>query len=137
MDRADIVERLAKSIAGAERHPLGIAGLMIESEVAAGRKPVQPGATVPFDFPADDWVSPAVVSIDGDEVRIIAILAQRIGGGSFRRLIDNIIAAGLRPVVVEPVGTIMPAIMKRWGWRGRRVGGGWESCVEFRPPRAA
>lgn len=134
MNRAAIIERLADHIAGVKSHPLGVAGFMIEDEIAAGRAVMQPGSVWPFDFPAEDWVFPAVVSHDGREVHIVAILAQEPGKGAFRRLIANIEGAGLSPVVVCPVGQTMPAILKRWRWKRRIVGRGFERVDEWRPP---
>lgn len=133
MDRSDILDRIAEVLAGARSQPLGVAGLMIESEIAAGRQIIQPGDAEPFLFLADDWVYPAVVSYSGRDVWITAILAKHPGRGAFRRLIGNIQGAGLRPVVVEPIGQMMPAILKRWGWRGRRVGSGIDQTSEWRP----
>lgn len=107
---------------------------MIEDQLALGRVVVQPGAKTPFDFPADDWVYPTVVSHDRREVFIVAILAKEPGSGAFRRLINNITAAGLTPVVVCPVGVIMPAILKRWRYRCAVRGRGFERVDEWRPP---
>jgi hypothetical protein len=133
VNRSRVVDMLADTLARASHHPLGVAGLMIMSEIEAGRRCVQPGDAEPFDFPKNDWHFPAVVSLDGAEVRIIAILANEPGSGAFSRLIRNIRAAGLSPVVVEPVGLAMPAILKRWGWRGRRAGFGMDVTWEWRP----
>jgi hypothetical protein len=134
MNRDALVTKLADHIAGKRSHPLGVAGFMIEDQIALGRAVVQPGSIWPFDFPKADWVFPTVVSHDGREVFIVAILAQEPGNGAFRRLIGNIRGAGLTPVVVCPVGAIMPAILKRWGWVERIVGNGWEAVDEWRPP---
>jgi hypothetical protein len=116
--------------------PLGMAGVMMSNEVAAGRRLVQPGATTPFAFPADDWAFPQVVALDGAEVRIVAILARTPGRGAFRRLIDAICAAGFQPVVIEPIGVTMPAILARWGWRCTVRGEGFDRIEEWRPTAA-
>jgi len=134
VNRAALIDRLADHIAGVRSHPLGVAGFMIEDEIAAGRAVMQPGSVWPFDFPAADWVFPTVVSHDGREVHIVAILAQNPGSGAFRRLIANIEAAGLSPVVVCPVGVVMPAILKHWRWKRRIVGRGFDRVDEWRPP---
>jgi hypothetical protein len=123
----------AGAVLAGQTHPLGMAGVMLAEEVAAGRKPIQPGATEPFVFSADDWEFPQVVSLDGREVRITAVLARRPGTGAFRRLLAAIQAAGLKPVVVEPVGVTMPAILARWGWRRTVVGHGFRRVEEWRP----
>lgn len=133
LNRAAMVDAIADMLIARRCHPLGMAGVMIDQEIAAGRQPIQPGATEPFDFPAADWTFPQVVSLDGREVRLVAILANAPGNGAFRRLIANIRAAGLAPVVIAPVGVVMPAIMERWGWRQTIIGSGWEVFDEWRP----
>lgn len=87
-------------------------------------------------FIKDDWIGDPVVSIKGDEVRIVAILAKTPGAGAFGRLIDGILAAGLKPIVVEPVFMTMPAIMERWGWRRRNIGQDFEPYRTFYEPTA-
>lgn len=66
------------------------------------------------------WPSHIVVSLDGAEVRIIAIIATRRGDGAFKRMVTGIVAAGLCPVVIEPMFG-MPSILRRWGWSGKKV----------------
>lgn len=133
MNRTELVNRIADTLAGAERHPLGVAGLMIMDQQAAGRRCVQPGDKEPFDFPAEDWHFPAVVSVADGEVRLIAIMATPPGNGALRRLIANIYAVGLKPVICEPVGVAMPAILRKWGWRRRTIGKGYDQTEEWRP----
>jgi hypothetical protein len=133
----DMIARLLDVLTSGARHPLGVAGIMIESEIAAGRTPIQPGYEGRFSFSATDWHFPAVVSFDGEEVRLIAILANTPGRGALRRLVAAITQAGLRPVIVEPVGPTMPAILARWGW-GRKIKGvGEERLEEWRPKATA
>ncbi len=134
MERSALIDQIADILAGAAKHPLGVAGLMIMGEQKAGRRCVQPGDAAPFVFPAEDWCYPAVVSVADGEVRLIAILATPPGNGALRRLLANIRDAGLRPVICEPVGTIMPAILKRWRWKRRIVGDGMDRTEEWRPP---
>jgi hypothetical protein len=133
MDRADLANYVTNMLVGAQRHPLGMAGLMIESEINAGHQPVQPGCVSPFAFPLTDWPFPQVISLDGSEVRLVAIRASNPGSGALSRLIEAIQDAGLRPVIVAPVGSAMPAILRHWGWRWRVVGRGWEQVEEWRP----
>ncbi|GIK47970.1 MAG: hypothetical protein BroJett013_06670 [Alphaproteobacteria bacterium] len=85
-------------------------------------------------LPADDWHGSVVVSLDGAEVRLVAILALR--AGSFRRLLAALASHGLRPVVICPIGPIMPALMQRYGWVRRDVGRGWDREEQWRPPAA-
>lgn len=132
-----VADRLADVLASGRRHPLGVAGLLIASEIEAGRTPIQPGYEGAFALSADDWHYPAVVSLDGDEVRLVAILANRPGTGALRRLIDGIRQAGKRPVIVEPIGPTMPRILKRWGWVRSIRGDGEERMEEWRPRAAA
>lgn len=130
-----VAHLLADVIATGRRHPLGVAGIMIDAEIAAGRTPIQPGYSERFSFSSADWHTPAVVSLEGNEVRLVAILATNPGHGSLRRLVRAIENAGLRPVIVEPVGRVMPAILKRWGWKRRIKGAGEERLEEWRPGR--
>lgn len=118
-------------------NPLGGAGVMMLAEAQSGRRPIQPGATMPFAFSADDWAFPQVVSVEGQEVRLVLIEARQPGNGAFRRLIDAIQAAGFTPVVIEPVGVTMPAIMAAWGWRPTTAGRGLSRVEEWRPPTSA
>jgi len=83
---------------------------------------------------ADDWHESNVVSVDGSEVRLVAILAKR--RGSFRRLLAALASHGLRPVVVCPIGPIMPAIMAHLGWVKRDIGSGWDAEEQWRPAQA-
>lgn len=133
MNRSALLDRIADVIATGRAHPLGVAGIMIDAETAAGRTVVPVGSVTPFAVPVEDWVAPTVIAVDGGEVRIIAILAKCQGNGAFRRLVESIQAAGLSPVVVEPVGLVMPAILKHWGWTGRTIGRGFERFEEWRP----
>lgn len=80
---------------------------------------------------ADDWVGSNVVSVDGDEVRLVAILAKR--PGSFRRLLATLATHGLKPVVICPIGPMMPAILKHYGWVKREIGSGWNAEEQWRP----
>jgi hypothetical protein len=124
---------IEKMIAQRAAHPLGMAGVMMENELAAGFRLVQPGHA-PFDFAEADWAfGQQVVSLDHDEVRLVIITARHPGHGSFRRLIDAIADAGLKPVVVEPIGATMPAIMARWGWSRSVKGTGFKRVEEWRP----
>lgn len=83
---------------------------------------------------ADDWHESNVISMDGAEVRLVAILAKR--PGSFKRLLASLASHGLKPVVVCPVGPIMPAIMRHYCWEKRELGSGWDAEEQWRPPAA-
>lgn len=104
--------------------------IMRGDEVKAGRRVVIPGDE-PW-LPAEDWHQTNVVSVDGLTVRLIAISALKPGHGAFRRLIAAIQAAGLSPCIVEP-SREMRETLKRWGWKGRRYGFGFESEERWKP----
>lgn len=105
---------------------------MWDAEIAAGRRVLLAGLS-PI-LPICDWEPTSVVSQESDEVRLILLHAKRIGGGAFKRALAAIREAGLRPVVVGPIGPIMPAMMKRWGWVETIIGEGWDAQDEWRPP---
>lgn len=104
--------------------------IMRRDEIERGRLVIRPG-DAPW-FSASEWEPTCVASMQGDDVRLIAILARRPGEGAFRRLIASIVAAGKRPVVVAP-SVEMRATLKRWGWRGRTVGRDIETEERWTP----
>lgn len=106
--------------------------IMRDDERERGHRIVVPGEVAWL--PADDWHHTVVVSIAGDKVRLIAILANRPGTGAFRRLVSAINEAGLMPVVIAP-SYEMRATLKRWGWKGRTSGYGLDSEERWAPRR--
>lgn len=90
-----------------------------DHEIELGHWPV-PVGSVPW-LPAKDWHEHDCVAMDGDEVRLVAIAARRPHTGALGRLLAGIAAAGLRPVVVNPMDE-MEGILRAWGWRRVRVG---------------
>lgn len=130
---SDHDRQVAAEIAAIFAHPQGAAGRLRDLEVAAGHRLVHPGEYLPFIFPAADWdAAEQVVSVDGREIRIVLINARKIGTGAFRRLIANITAAGLTPVVVAPM-LGMPDILTKWGWKMTKKGDGFQHADEWRP----
>ena len=122
------IERIFATIdAGGHVHDL-----MRAYERAAGRIVVRPGER-PW-LSIDDWHEKIVVSIDGNRVRLIAILAKHPGTGALTRTISGIIAAGLIPVIVEPTKE-MRETCRRWGWKMRNVGDSFETYEEQWRPR--
>lgn len=106
--------------------------IMREDERKAGHLVVLPGDVTWL--PAEDWDPTIVVSVDGAVVRLVALLARRPGNGAFGRLIYSINDAGLTPCVIAP--TIeMRTTLKRWGWKGRHHGHGWNSEERWKPRR--
>lgn len=113
---------------------IGPSEALREDERAMGFEPMKPGDVSWFS--ADDWSEGDIVSICGNEVRIVALKATRPGTGALSRLVTSIIRSGRHPIIVEPL-FFMPEILKRWGWRSRIVGSGiqrhevWEPTVEW------
>lgn len=122
----ELLDRAAALLA--DRRP--IYEQMREAERERGFHVVVPAKN--FWLDADDWDASCVVSVDHREVRIVAVLAKR--HGSFRRLVASLEALGLTPVVICPIGPIMPAILAHYGWVKRAIGSGWELEEQWRPP---
>jgi hypothetical protein len=100
--------------------------------------PIASGAAGPdgaFRIDPEDWNHTSLITLSADrkEVRLILLRARHPRQGALRRLITAIGAAGLQPVVVEPIGEAMPAILQRWGWRRTVQGSGWDTITEWRP----
>jgi len=92
-----------------------MAALMQNDERSMGYRIVEAG-DVSW-YPKADWRTPSCVSIGGGFVRLVAIMARKPRTGALRRLVTNVQALGLKPVVVCPIGQDMLAILKHWGWR--------------------
>lgn len=89
--------------------------ILREDEVNAGFDVILPDEE-PW-FSSADWRQISVVSRTLTEVRIVAIYAKHPGQGAFRRMIADIIACGLCPVVVCPISLQMRVILDHWGWQ--------------------
>lgn len=111
----------------------GVAERMRRNEEAAGFTPVGVGS-VPW-LSTESWHPGSVVSTDGKRVRLVALLAKRPGEGGLLRTVIGILAAGLTPVIVEP-NDRLAATLKRWGWKRRRIGRGFESQNLWYPRHA-
>lgn len=117
-------------------HPRGPGGVLEDAEREKGGKLVPIGAYEPFEVSEFDWMQPHLISVRDGEAFIVAIKARHRGEGAFSHLIRGIRRAGLTPVVVAPIGDIMPAIMKKWGWVQTVIGGDFETRRdEWRPPK--
>lgn len=127
MERQELLDRAAALLA--QRGP--IYESMRAAERERGFRVVLPGEERWLS--PDDWDQSVVVSQDGAEVRLVAILARK--PGSFRRLLASLASHGLRPVVVCPIGPIMPAILAHYGWTMRTLGSGWDAEEQWRPNR--
>jgi hypothetical protein len=116
-------------------HCGAMASIMLAGEEDEGRRAVWPHhKRLPKWFDPSDWACWPVLSYDKREVHIVAVYAAR--RGALRRLIDRAAKHGLSPVVVEPIGPTMPAIMRKWGWQKSVVGEGWDRREEWRPASA-
>lgn len=103
-----------------------------DMEVERGYWPI-PVGSVPW-FRAKDWHEHDCVSLDGDEVRIVAISARRPHRGAFKRLLKSLRYYGLKPVIIAPLDE-MEAIMRKWGWQAVRVGHDFATFeTQWRPP---
>lgn len=122
---SEMIERVMSHTAGRP-----IWQTMRDDEEDADRDVILPGSQ-PW-LSADDWDPTIVVSRQGREVRLIAILAKSPGHGAFRRTVTGIIDAGLTPVIISPT-FMMQDTMKRWGWTPRHVGSGWDHEEQWRP----
>lgn len=71
----------------------------------------------------EDWCDWTIITRDDDRVRLVALDAVERGKGALIRLISAIQAAGLTPVIVEPLGRLEGWCMKH-GWKERIVGKG-------------
>lgn len=103
---------------------------MLACELRDGREPVTPNAC-PDWVNISDWHPWPVLAISNGELHIIAV--NSIRKGALRRLIVGAATAGLSPVIVEPMGRTMPAIMAKWGWICTTLGEGWQQREEWRP----
>lgn len=124
--------RALKALMAAISHPRGAGGVMEDAEIAMGARLIPVGSERPIPLPAFAWRR-GVVSMLGMEIRIVAIEAVEPGAGAFSRLIAEIQRRGFTPVVVEPFGVTMPAIMAKWDWKRRVVGSGFERREEWLP----
>jgi hypothetical protein len=106
---------------------------MRRNEIAKGGTLV-PTGSVDW-LPHTDWIEDMVVSRVGDDVRIVAIQAKEPGSGAFSRLITALAKRGLRPIVVCPFSH-MEEILRRWKWRRKDVGIGFDDREDQWTPRS-
>jgi hypothetical protein len=108
------LDTLVKVFQEAMTRPGGPGAMLCEGEIKRGARIVPLGTKKPFRFTEDDWRR-GVISLKGDEVRIVAIEARNPGHGALKRLLRSITKAGLKPVIVAAMFD-MPAILRHWGW---------------------
>jgi hypothetical protein len=80
----------------------------------------------------DEWIN-HVISVNGNKVRIVILLAKERHTGAFRRLVTNVIEAGLVPEIVAPLFD-MPLILAWWGWKENTRGSDFESFEDYWTP---
>jgi hypothetical protein len=123
-----LLDQIAEALS---RPGVSIADFMRGEEAKAGNIVILPGSE-PW-LPGDDWDESIVVSRRGNEIRLVAISAKQPGHGALKRTVDGIKAAGLVPVIVCPLGP-MAEIVRRWGWKRRRVGKDFDTREEHWVP---
>ena len=119
-----------------EPHCGAMASIMLAGEEDCGRQGVWPHhKRRPKWFHAEDWSTWPVIAHDEAEVHIVAVWSAR--KGALSRLVREVRAARLVPVIVEPMGDMLN-ILARWDWERRVSGEGWGAREEWRPrPRSA
>lgn len=126
-------EAIHRAVVRMLTHRDGMSGVLVDGEIKKGAAPLLLGCTHPIRLWPDDWYKPPVITLLGNEIRIVAIWVREPRRGTFKRLLADIERAGLRPVVVEPIGDVMPALMRRWGWECRHVPYADDLVEEWRP----
>jgi len=122
---ADLLDQLIGALSVSPKETL------TRLEVKMGHE-IVPVGSVPW-LPEAEWDTGSLVFRDGDEIRLVAILANQKWTGAFRRLVAGIEAAGLRPVIISPLAD-MERIMDKWGWSCRRIGDDFATAMtEWRP----
>lgn len=127
----EVIETATKVITAAEANPDGHFGVMRDMEKDIGAVVVPVGSTKPFPVPSVDWNQETLITVLGVKARIVVASANFPRSGALSRLVHNIKAAGLIPVIVSPVGPIMPAILKHWGWTRAKIGEGETVAEEW------
>ena len=96
-------------------HPDGVVGVMCDDQIKMGRTIVPTGAVTPFAVPKEDWRE-TVISVVDKVAFIVLVEARRRRQGALRRLVTAVKEAGMCPVICEPIGLEMPAVLRHWGW---------------------
>lgn len=128
----DLASYIANFLDGSAPQPIW--EVMREDERSSGFAVVVPGDTAWLS--STDWDETVVVSTDGKDVRLVAILAKRPGNGAFNRLIAGIEACGLRPVIVAPTREMAATCIRR-GWTRSFHGHGFLREERWHPKRSA
>jgi hypothetical protein len=110
--------------------PAAMGQALIARERARGFTVVRPG-DVEWLAP-EVWTKRTIVAIDGRRIRLVALETRQPGRGALRRLITDIEAEGLIPVVVEPHERLARTL-QAWGWKQRHCGSGDDLHTVWHP----
>ena len=111
ISRHKLVAALEKMLDGSDP-----AQVIADNEAARGFQVVRPGNATWF--PTADWHSGSVASINGMTIRLVLLHARRPGTGAFTRMIADIRALHMLPVVIDPARDFAESLAKRgWVWR--------------------
>jgi hypothetical protein len=78
----------------------------------------------------DEWNEIVISKDPKGRIRLVLLDAHRPGNGAFTRLVSEIQAYGLTPVIVEPIGSLAGWCRKN-GWRKRTIKHGSENKQEI------
>jgi hypothetical protein len=81
-------------------------------------------------FNRDEWLEAVISKDPKGRIRLVLLDARLPGNGAFTRLISEIQANGLTPVIVEPIGSLA-GWCKKHGWRKRLIKQGTENKQEI------
>jgi hypothetical protein len=121
MSEAALIRELEAMLSDPNYDPVAA---IVEGEQKNGFLVLRPGDT-PW-FLAADWVPASVASVSGTLVRLVLIEAHQPGKGAFTRTIKGMQDAGYKPAVIDPTPEFA-AMLRRRGWRGKRVGHNFET----------
>jgi len=110
-----LVELLDKMLSG-QHDPVST---IVENEQARGFKVIRPGDAIWF--PASDWRSASIASLNGMFVRLVLLHAVQSNRGALNRTVAGIRSAGMIPTVVDPTRELAATLSRR-GWKPKKVG---------------
>ena len=87
---------------------------IIEGEKKRGFDIIRPG-DAPW-FRAVNWRAESVASIKGKRVRLVLLHAFEEGQGSLTLTLKAIVAAGLKPAIIDPTRELAATLTRR-GWK--------------------
>ena len=105
---------------------------IVEGEKQRGFRVIRPGDE--SWFRARDWKPESVASIDEGTVRLVLLDCHNSNSGTFTNTVIDIQNAGYKPAVIDPTPEFA-AMLKRRGWRGKRVGHNFETFERIWRPK--